>query len=499
MIKPSLLADMEAKGIDIVATLEILAGLNDGTWEGTGSVDAVGVPAVDGISIVALSTAMSYELPEEVATDRLGALGIGVPATAASQDGKLRFGHGELVDIGERLYGITAWGVLNGGSATSYADRKKNAALGTAVFNAIKPGFELLAPLCEGRPKGITPAYINPDGSPGEGFLVLKMRAALLRAARYVERFGRGERPPLPFFQMTSKGTDQALKEAYRGYSGHPWLANLIAETGSDPTRPRTAVQTMLAAFSHPSEGQPRHIFDRAWGKPDSALALPGGHGQSFRILAEVYRNLLADGYRYAYLGNVDNIGYYPNPAELAVMALSGAEAAFEFSYRTAVDVKGGILVTTGNGRKTVADLGQAISIDEAARLEATGQQILFNCATGLFDLAALVPDLDRIARNLPVRISDQDKDAGRYSQAEQSTWEVIGLLESPLGFAVEKKERFLAAKLLAETVMASGTMDIQAFPEDLKATALTLSSGLAGTLEGPCSLKLVDGRWISA
>jgi UTP--glucose-1-phosphate uridylyltransferase len=495
---PELLADMEAKGIDIDATLLILAGLNAGTWKNTGSVDAIGVPPVDGQSIVPLSAVMSYELPMQEAVERLGALGIGVPVTVTRQDGTLRFGHAELVDIGEHLYGMTAWGVLNGGSATSYADRKKNAALGPAVFEAIRPGFELLAPLCEGRPKGITPAYINPDGSPGESFLVLKMRAALLRAARHVERFGRSDRPPLPFFQMSSTGTDAALAEAYGGYASHPWLSRLISDTGSDPTRPRSAVQTMLAAFSHPSEGLPRRVFDCAWGKPDSALALPGGHGQSFRILAEVYRTLLTDGYRYAYLGNVDNIGYYPDPAELAVMALSGAEAAFEFSYRTPVDVKGGILVMTGDGRRTVADLGQAISFEEAARLEASGQQILFNCATGLFDLASLVPALDHIEKNLPVRISDQDKDAGKYSQAEQSTWEVIGLLESPLGFAVEKRERFLAAKLLAETVMASGTLDTKAFPEELEATAQTLSSGLSTTLSGSCGLKLADGRWSS-
>lgn len=494
-----LLDDMQAKGIDLAATLEILADLNSGTWKGPGNVTATGVPTVDGTSIVPLTAHMSYELSEDVATERLEALGIGIPKATIRQDGRLKFKRGELVDIGEYLYGITAWGVLNGGSATSYADRKKNAALGPAVFEAIREGFELLAPLCEGKPKGITPAYINPDGSPGESFLVLKMRAALLRSARYVQRFGMGDRPPLPFFQMSSQGTDSALAQAYEGYASHPWLAGLIAETGSDPTKPRSAVQTMLAALSHSSEGQPRRIFDRAWGKTDSALALPGGHGQSFRVLAGVYRDLLADGYRYAYLGNVDNIGYYPDPAELAVMALSGAEAGFEFSYRTPVDVKGGILVTTAEGRRTVADLGQAISFDQAARLEASGQQILFNCATGLFDLTALVPELDRIARNLPVRISDQDKDTGKYSQAEQSTWEVVGLLDSPLGFAVEKRERFLAAKLLAETVMASGTRDTQAFPADLRAAAMTLSSGLAMILGGPCGLKLVNEHWISS
>ena len=348
MIKSNLMADMRAKGIDIDATLEILAGLNAGTWSDTASVDVAGVPAVDGHSIVPLSASMSYELPQKAAVDRLRGLNITLPSTAITQGGVVYFDYETLVDIGEQLYGVTAWGVLNGGSATSYADRKKNTALGSQVFAAIEPGFELLAPLCEGRPKGITPAYINPDGSPGESFLVLKMRAALLQADRYMKRFGKGERQALPFFQMSSTGTDQALTESYKDYRNHPWLAGLIESTGSDPTKPRSAVQSLLAAISHSSEGQPRRIFDQAWGKPDSALALPGGHGQSFRVLAEIYKGLLADGYRYAYLGNVDNIGYYPNPAELAVMALSGTEAAFEFSYRTAVDVKGGILVKIG-------------------------------------------------------------------------------------------------------------------------------------------------------
>ena len=75
-----------------------------------------------------------------------------------------------------------------------------------------------------------------------------------------------------------------------------------------------------------------------------------------------MYRGLLLDGYRYAYIGNVDNVGYSVDPAELAILCLSGAEAAFDFSYRTPVDVKGGILVLDASGKMTVGDLGQAIA-----------------------------------------------------------------------------------------------------------------------------------------
>ncbi|HPG86523.1 MAG TPA: hypothetical protein PLQ29_07460, partial [Spirochaetales bacterium] len=171
-------------------------------------------------------------------------------------------------------------------------------------------------------------------------------------------------------------------------------------------------------------------------------------------------------------------------------------------SYRTPVDIKGGILVTTAEGGRTVADIGQAISFERVQELEAAGSRVLFNCATGLFDLARLVPRLDEIARRLPVRISDQDKDAGRYSQAEQSTWEVVGLIDEPLGFAVEKGERFIAAKLLAETVLASGTAGAgaagagAALPPSVAATAETMSRGLSDVLSGPCGLRLDGGAW---
>ncbi len=499
-INRTLAADMAAKGIDIELTLSILERLNAGAFNGVPAVEAVGVPPVDGRSIVPSGEAMSYATAFGAARSRLEMLGIAMPASARIEGDSVYLDKAALVLIGERLYDRTAWGVLNGGSATSYADRKKNDSLGPGVFAAIRGGFELLAPLCEGRPKGITPAYINPDGTPGESFLILKMRAALLRAARFSELYGTPSRPALAFFQMTSAGTDSALSAAYGEYSSHPWIAPLITAAGTDPTKPRTANQPLIAAFSHSSEGEPRSLFDRAYGVENCAIALPGGHGQGFRFLAGVYRELLASGYRYAWLGNVDNIAYVPDPAELAVMALSGAEAAFEFSYRTPVDVKGGILVTTKDGRRTVADIGQAIPFETVTSLEAAGERVLFNCATCIFDLERLVPKLDYIAEHLPVRISDQDKDAGRYSQAEQSTWEVVGLLDEPLGFAVEKGERFIAAKLLAETVLASGAVETSeaGLPSDVAATAAMMSEGLRKVLSGTCGLVMKGGRWVA-
>jgi len=507
-LSETLLGDMASKGIDAKLTLSILEDYNTGLYDSVKPVQAKGVPAVDGRRVIRLGSrgglpagAPAYSAPEKAARERLGELGVKVPSSGAeAAGGELRLDLGALEEIGDGLLGRTAFGVLNGGSATSYADSKKNLAFGKEAFDALEGGFELLAPLCRDRPKGLTPAYIDPDGTPGASFLLLKMRARLVAAKRARARGGKAGPDFMPLFQMTSVSNDEEVAEAYEGYRESPFLAPLAAELGVGAADWATGVQPMLAAYTHSSEGRPKRVFDRAHGHSDSALALPGGHGQCFRILAPTLRELRRRGVRFAYLGNVDNLGYLPDPVEVAVLALSGEPAAFDFSVRTPVDVKGGILVETREGLRTVADIGPAIAFDEVRRLEASGSAILFNCATGLFDLDYLAPRLDEIGRMLPVRFTDQDKDAGRYSQAEQVTWEVTGMLPSFLAFAVDKYDRFIAAKLLAETLLTSGAAaGDRRIPPELARTSKKLKDALEAKLSGPYGLELQGGKWAPA
>jgi hypothetical protein len=507
-LSEALLQDMGSKGIDAKLTLSILEDYNSGLYDSVGLVEAAGVPAVDGLSVVPLAVPaggevadggrLLYAVDSREARVRLGALGLGFPPSAREGRGdETLFDAAALGAVGNALLGRTAFGVLNGGSATSYADLKKNLAFGQDVFDALAPAYERLAPLCKDEPKGLTPAYLEPNGSPGASFLLLKMRARLIAARRAKERGERVDDSFMPLFQMTSVSNDARVAQAYEAYRGHPFIAPLACELGLDGARWATGVQPMIAAYTHSSEGRPKRIFDRSRGLPDSALALPGGHGQCFRVLAPTLRSLHDAGARFAYLGNVDNLGYLPDPVEVAILALSGRPASFDFSLRTAVDVKGGILVTTAAGGRTIADIGPAISFEEVRRIEAQGASILFNCAIGLFDLDWLVPRLDEIGRGLPVRFSDQDKDAGRYSQAEQVTWEVSGLLPSFLSFAVDKYDRFIAAKLLAETLLTSGAAEgDRRVPSELADTSRRLKRALGLKLSDSYGLAIEDGRW---
>ena len=452
---PELAADLRAKDVDVARTLSVLDLLEAAPPPASSTLR---LPAQDDRRVRDRETGMPLRMPFDEAKRAIDALDVpfDLDFHAEREGDEAVIQEKELERLGILLFPRLAYGVLNGGSATSYADEKKNSELDPAAFDLLGGEFSRAAAAFRDRPKGTTSAFFRKDGSGGPSFLLLKMRALLLRALQYRNLTGDHSTALLPFFQMTSPATEAALRESYREYRNDPLIAPLVEMTGVDPTEPLGAVQPMLAALTHSEQGLPRGIFDRAWGKANSGLALPGGHGENFRVLAGAYRALRDRGVRWAYLGNVDNSGYTIDPVSVAMLALSGADASFEFSWKTRVDVKGGVLVEGGDGKLSVADIGQALSREDLDREEASGKRALFNCATGLFDLDWLVPRLDSIADALPIRVSDQDKEAGRYAQAEQTTWEVLGLMEKPLVLAVAKARRFVAAKTLMETLLAS-------------------------------------------
>ena len=497
-------------------SLKLLNGWNSGKYKDVRPVTVREIPGPDGKTIIDMPRLEEFRIPAGKALKNLRILLPDAdPADFCREEGQdLIFSRQNLETLGVLLYPYLSYGVLNGGSATSYGDTKKNRGMSEELYRLLEPAFLRSAELCRDRPKGITPAYSNPDGSPGRSFLELKMRNLLLEALRYRRAAGKHlpkksvlrdalPGPLAPMFQMTSIFTDRAVSEAFGEYRDSPLLASLSAELGIDITLVETGVQPLISAFSHSDEGPVKKIFTRAGGTEGETLGLPGGHGQNFLILRDVYRRLRAGGKRFVYLGNVDNIGFTPDPAALAVLALSGRQAGFEFSFKTGVDVKGGILVVDDRGRLTCADIGPAVSPEEVRKAEGAGKRVLFNVATGLFDLDHLVRNLDGIIAGLPTRWSDQDKDAGKYSQAEQVTWEVIGVLDDIVIFGVDKYRRFLAAKLLIEGLLTGGAgLDNPAFPadpdpdKDLKRLGTKLYEGFRWNMENRYGMILINGRW---
>ena len=501
-ISRRLASQLSSEGVDIPFMLKFLDDLNAGKFKGGSAIRIADIPSLPHPDIIDCSSLKEFSAPKERAQETFSSLNLpfNIEDIAEEAGDSLVFSASALKRIGIALYPKAAFGILNGGSATSYVDSKKNFLLCPEIFPLFNEKFAAHAERCRGKPKGVTPAYFNPDGSAGYSFLFLKLRMLLERKADYVHLFGALPPVILPAFQMTSVKTNAETVEHIEQCSAAPDFAAPAKELGCPPVLMHTETQKMMAALTHSSEGEPRGIFDRAYGEADRGIALPGGHGQNFAILAPVYKKLKAMGIRYAWLGNIDNIGYTVDPVLLAVFALSGREAAFETSFKTELDLKGGLLVITDSGKVTCADIGPAVTADQMKEFEQSGKRLLFNCGIGLFDLERLVPALGSIPYKLPLRITDQDKDAGRYAQAEQLTWEIIGLLERPLFFAVKKERRFIAAKMLLENILASlpeSFASVPGFAETpLYRLSLEVKKGLCALLESEYGMELSGGAW---
>lgn len=502
----SLADNMRANKIDLEQTRKILDKYNAGEYDHIEPVHVSDIPDVDGQTIIDISGEVALTLPLATAKKNLNRLDceIDIEKIGQCHNDMISFDRAALTKLGIALYPLLSYGILNGGSASSYFDYKKNESFNQTLFELSRQQYERLQKIGATLPKGLVPAYINPDDTPGASFIELKMRALLIECIRYYKQTGQKLSPKYFMYQMTSVLNNDIIEKAYYEYRQSPYLSELAAATDFVPDDCLTGIQPMLAAYSHSKFGKPKTVFAEAHGKSGQTLPMPGGHGQNFYVLADVYRSLLQQGKRYVYLGNVDNLGNTIDPVALALLALQHKQAGFDFSFRTAVDIKGGILIKDQYNRLNCADIGPAISAADVLAAESSGKRILFNCATGLFDLEYLVNNLDSIINNLPVRFSDQDKDAGLYSQAEQVTWEVIGILDDFLIFGVDKYQRFLAAKLVLENLMASGVaLENPEYPtderseKDLRGIAQHLNTGLRERLATVYGMKLENGHWI--
>ncbi len=496
-LDPELEKALQVSPVDVELTLSIIERYNSGFLGESKQMDAIDIPEIDNKTVIDRKGMESFSLQEETFLRTFKSL---LPEYPANSFGRTAGGFRhltvtELETIGVLLYPQTVFGILNGGSATSYIDRKKNRAFDPELFSRHKELFDKIAGLAKGKAKGITPAFVQKNGTPGPSFMELKMRALLIQALRYQILTGKKETVLSPFFQMTSTYNDAQIREELTKYRESPLLKNLAAKTGIDTTQPKTGVQPLIAAFFPPEDGGPLQVFTAAWGKKNSLLPLPGGHGQNFMVLRDIYTELYESGKRFAYLGNIDNLGSTVDPVSLAILALTGKPAAFDFSYKTPVDTKGGVLVRGKSGKLNCVDIGPAISPEKVKETEKSGKPVLFNCATGLFSLQYLVEHLDMITEGLPVRFSIQDKDAGRYFQAEQVTWEVMGLMDDFIIFAVDKYQRFLAAKILMEGIITSG-IDPGSSSE-LAEVAAKLKKGLAHVLEHEFGFRNEGGIWV--
>ena len=490
------------KHVDTELSLHILEKINCKNQKND-LIHAKSIPPVDNENIVNLKKNSCFKFDANLVQENIYKISKDIQLTEYIIDKDKKnfiFNHHSLEKLGQALAPFVAYGFLNGGSSSSYTDITKNKNSYPELFSIYQKEFDIISKASRAKPKGITPAYINPDGSLGEDFLALKIRSVLLKRMEYFKIYPTNrEQIAYPLFQMDSVLNHDKIQKALLNYSDNKLIKDLADETGKSINIANidTASQPLINTFKKNEKGE-FEFFDNAYGKENTILPMPGGHGQNFYVLKDIYKKLLNRGIRYCYLSNIDNMGAVIDDASIAYLALSGKNAAFDFSKKTPADVKGGILIIDQNDKYNCGDIGVAIDAKEVDFAEIAQKNILFNCATGIFDLQYLVDNIDYVIDKLPLRLSSQKKDAGSYFQAEQVAWEIIGLIDDPLFFIVDKYERFLAAKMLIEGLMASGLyLDNENYPQKFKEITANLSDGLKYQLTNNYGMVLKNGRWI--
>lgn len=191
------------------------------------------------------------------------------------------------------------------------------------------------------------------------------------------------------------------------------------------------------------------------WPKEPELEWCPPGHGDIYTALrgTGLLDRLIAEGYRYAFVSNSDNLGAVPAPRVAGWFAASGAPFAIEAVRRTPSDKKGGHFARRkADGRLVLRETAQTLPEDREALADLSRHRF---CSTNnlWFDLQAMKDVLD--ARDgvlgLPLirnekTVDPADPDSPRVIQVETAMGAAIEVFEGARLIEVGR-DRFIPVK----------------------------------------------------
>ena len=184
------------------------------------------------------------------------------------------------------------------------------------------------------------------------------------------------------------------------------------------------------------------------WPEDPSLEWCPPGHGDLYTALqtSGMLERLLDQGYRYAFVSNVDNLGPVLEPRILAWFAESGAPFAMEVADRTAADRKGGhIARRRSDGGLVLRETAQTPDEDSDA-FQDIERHRFFNTNNLWLDLQALADVLAERegVLGLPMivnrkTVDPSDKSSPPVIQIETAMGSAIGVFEGAAALRVPR------------------------------------------------------------
>lgn len=271
----------------------------------------------------------------------------------------------------------------------------------------------------------------------GLTFLDITVRQVLALRERYGVR--------LPLLLMDSFSTQEQTLALLEGY-------------------PELAVEGLPLDFLQTQEPKLRaeDLSPVTWEADPRLEWCPPGHGDIYPSLLSsgLLDRLLEQGYRYAFVSNVDNLGAVADGRLAAWFAGSGAGYAAEVCPRTEMDLKGGHLVRRrADGRLVLRDTAQTAE-EEMKHFTDADKHPYVNTNNLWFDLARLRSMLEETGGvlDLPLirnakTVDPKDKTSTPVIQIETAMGGAVELFEDAVSVAVTR-ERFVPVKTTNELLL---------------------------------------------
>ncbi|WP_134772927.1 UTP--glucose-1-phosphate uridylyltransferase [Ornithinimicrobium flavum] len=261
---------------------------------------------------------------------------------------------------------------------------------------------------------------------------------------------------PLPLVLMDSFSTQEATLEALGRY-------------------PELAVDGIPLDFLQSQEPKLRadDLTPVEWPADPRLEWCPPGHGDLYPSLlaSGLLDSLLEQGYRQAFVSNVDNLGAVPDGRIAAWFAASGAGYAAEVVARTEMDTKGGHLVRRrSDGRLVLRETAQTAP-EEMVHFMDADRHPYVNTNNLWFDLARLREMLQEqggvlqlpLIRNAKT-VDPRDKASTPVVQIETAMGGAVELFEDAVSIGVTR-ERFVPVKTTNELLLLRS--DVYAVDEE--------------------------------
>lgn len=254
---------------------------------------------------------------------------------------------------------------------------------------------------------------------------------------RQIETLRSQNSSPLPLLLMNSFHTRAASLERLQGFSNDGDLPLDFLQSKVPKLR-----QDNLEPVRYP------HHPELEW--------CPPGHGEIYAALRGegMLDRLLAAGYRYAFVSNIDNLGATLDATLLNWFSQSGLDFAMEVTARTEQDKKGGHLARFASGQLILRERSQCAAQDLAA-FEDIERHRYFNTNNLWLRLEAL---RDQPLPSLPLIINRKTVDP------TEPTSTPVYQLESAMGAALSafsatqaievSRRRFLPVKTLGDLLL---------------------------------------------